>query len=214
MADARARWSIAGWALLGLASTGLVLFTGLVPFPVKALWLVGIATIVFLRVRAVRSVPAERVATVCGALLVLYMGAMFGGSRIAERQVAEWMRQRGTQVESLMAGPLPGNPFVRDVIVLAPERYEFVEVNWLGGEAGRFRISHPSLPRDMSHPAVEAALAAPQVRGFVTWLRFPTYKLEQTEGGYRVVLQDVRYSRTRSAIGTATVELDEQLRPR
>jgi inner membrane protein len=214
MADARARWSIAGWMVLGLASTGLVFFSGLVPFPVKALWLVGIANIVFLRVRAVRSVAVERVATVCGVLLVLYLGAMFAGSRIAAGQVADWVRQRGTQVEHTMAGPLPGNPFVRDVIVLTPERYEFVEVNWLGGEAGRFRVSHPSVPRDMSHPVVRAALAAPQVKGFVNWLRFPTHQVEQTEDGYRVVLQDVRYSRTRNAIGTVAVELDEQLRPR
>jgi inner membrane protein len=90
-----------------------------------------------------------------------------------------------------------------------------VEVDWLGGEAGRFRLSHPSLPRDMSHPAVQAALSAPEVQGFVTWLRFPTHQVEETEAGYRVVLQDVRYSRARSSgIGTSVVELDHQLRPR
>jgi len=214
MADARARLSIAGWSLLGLAGTGLVFFLGMVPFAVKALWLVGLVNIVFLRVRVVRSVPVERAAMVCGVLLVLYLGAMFAGSRIAAGQVEEWLQEQGTPVESTMAGPLAGNPFVRDVIVLTPDGYRFVEVNWLADEAGLFRVSHPPLPRDMTHPAVEAALAAPQVRGFANWLRFPTYKLEQTQGGYRVVLQDVRYSRAPSAIGTVTVELDEQLRPR
>ncbi|HEX8705170.1 MAG TPA: metal-dependent hydrolase [Myxococcaceae bacterium] len=214
MADARARWSIAGWTVLGLAGTGLVFFSGLVPWPVKALWLAGIANIVFLRLRVVRSVPAERVATVCGVLLVLYLGAMFGGSRLAAGQVEEWMLENGTQVEGTMAGPLPANPFLRDVIVLTPGRYEFVEVDWLAGEENRFRFSHPASPRDMTHPAVEAALAAPQVRGFANWLRFPTAKVEETQGGYRVVLQDVRYSRTRNGIGTAIVELDDELKPR
>jgi inner membrane protein len=214
MADARGRWSIAGWSLLGLAATGLVFFSGMVPFGGKALWLVGLANILFLRVRAVRTMAVERVATVCGVLLALYLGAMFAGSRIAAAQVEEWMQEQGTPVDSTMAGPLPANPFVRDIIVLTPDGYEFVEVNWLAGEAGRFRLSHPALPRDMTHPAVEAALTAPQVRGFVNWLRFPTYKVEETQGGYRVVLQDVRYSRMRSGIGTATVELDDQLRPR
>jgi inner membrane protein len=214
MADARARWSIAGWIVLGLAGTGLVFFSGLVPFPVKALWGVGVASIVFLRVRAVRSVPVERVATVCGVLLGLYLVGMFAGSRLAASQVAQWMRQRGTQVESVMAGPLPANPFVRDVIVLTPGQYEFVEVNWLAGPVGPFRVSHPPVTRDMSHPAVQAALKAPRIRGFSNWLRFPTHQLEQTEGGYRVVIQDVRYSRTRNLIGTATVELDSQLQPR
>lgn len=214
MADARARWSIAGWLVLGAASTGLVLFTDMVPFPVKALWLVGIANIVFLRVRAVRSVPVERVATLCGVALLLYLVAMFAGSRLAERQVAEWMRQQGAQVEGAMAGPLPANPFVRDVIVLTPERYAFVEVDWMAEDSERYRVSHEPLTRDMSPPPVQAALAAPQVRGFANWLRFPTHRVEQTEQGYRVVLQDVRYSRTRNGIGTAVVELDRELRPR
>ncbi|MDY7226818.1 metal-dependent hydrolase [Hyalangium rubrum] len=214
MADARARWSIAGWLLLGVASTGLVLFTDMVPFPVKALWLIGIANILFLRLRAVRSVPVERVATICGVSLLLYLVAMFAGSRIAERQVTEWMRQQGTEVRDIMAGPLPANPFVRDVIVVTPEHYAFVEVDWMAADAARYRVSHPRLTRDMSHPAVQAALAAPKVRGFANWLRFPTNQVEETEAGYRVVLQDVRYSRSRNGIGTAVVELDRELRPR
>ncbi|HVG62091.1 MAG TPA: metal-dependent hydrolase [Hyalangium sp.] len=214
MADARARWSMGGWLLLGAATTGLIVSRDMVPLPVKGLWLVGIAAIIFLRVRGVRSIPVERVATVCGAALLLYMVAMFAGSRLAERQVAEWMRQRGMEAERIMAGPLPANPFLRDVILLLPGRYEFVEVDWLAGDAERFRISHPSLPREAPDPIVQAALEAPQVRGFVNWLRFPTWRVEEQASGYRVVLQDVRYSRTPSAIGTAVVELDRQLHPR
>jgi inner membrane protein len=183
MADARARWSMGAWLLLGV-------------------------------VRGVRSIPVERVATVCGTALLLYMVAMFGGSRLAERQVAEWMRLRGMEAERVMAGPLPANPFTRDVIALLPGRYEFVEVDWLASGADRFRISHPSLPRGAPDPIVQAALEAPQVRGFVNWLRFPTWRVEEQASGYRVILQDVRYSRTPSAIGTAVVELDRQLHPR
>ena len=214
MADARARWSMGGWLLLGAATTWLVVATELAPLPVKGLWLVGIAAIVFLRVRGVRSIPVERVATVCGAALLLYMVGMFAGSRLAERQAAQWLRQRGVEAERIMAGPLPANPFVRDVIALAPGRYEFVGVDWLAGDAERFRISHQSLPREAPGPIVQAALEAPQVRGFVNWMRFPTWRVEEQAAGYRVVLQDVRYSRTRSGIGTAIVELDRQLHPR
>jgi inner membrane protein len=214
MADARARWSIGGWLLLGVATTGLILSTELAPLPVKVLWLVGVAAVVFLRVRGGRFVPVERVATACGVTLILYMGAMFGGSRLAERQTAAWLRRQGEQVEHLMAGPLPANPFVRDVIAQVQGRYLFVEVDWLAADAERFRFSHPPLPRAAPDTIVQAALAAPEVRGFVNWLRFPTYRVEEHESGYRVLLQDVRYSRTRNSIGTATVELDRQLRPR
>ena len=123
-------------------------------------------------------------------------------------------RGMGVEAERVMAGPLPANPFTRDVIVLLPGRYEFVEVDWLAGGAEHFRISHPSLPRGAPDPIVQAALEAPQVRGFVNWLRFPTWRVEEQVSGYRVVLQDVRYSRTPSAIGTEVVELDRQLHPR
>jgi inner membrane protein len=214
MADARARWSIAGWLLLGAATTGLIVFTDRAPLPVKGLWLVGVSAVAWLRVRGIRSLSVERVATVCGLTLLLYMVAMLVGSRLAERQVAEWMRQQGTEPERIVASPLPANPFTRDVIALVPGRYEFIELDWLAGEAGRFRISHPSLPREAPTPIVQAALEAPEVRGFVSWLRFPTYRVEEQADGYRVVLQDVRYSRTRSGIGTEVVELDRQLRPR
>lgn len=214
MADARSRWSIGGWGLLGAATTALIVSRDEVPLPVKGLWLVGLAATVLLRVRGIRSVPVERVATVCGLALLLYMAAMVGGSRLAERQAAEWLREQGLEAEHIMAGPLPANPFVRDVIALLPGRYEFVEVDWLAREGERFRLSHPSLPRGAPSPIVQAALEAPQVRGFANWMRFPTYRVEEQPSGYRVVLQDVRYSRRRSGIGTAVVELDGQLRPR
>lgn len=215
MADARTRAGLVGWGLLGAASSALILLTELVPWPVKVLWLGGVAAIVFLRARRASLWPVERVAAVCGAGLAVYIAGMLAGSALAERQAAWWLREQGVVFEWLVAGPLPANPFTRDVIVLAADRYHFVEVDWLGGAAGRFRFSHSSLPREPPGPIVEAALAAPQVRGFRQWLRFPTYNVEAREDGYRVVLQDVRYSRMRrSGIGTAVVELDRELRPR
>jgi inner membrane protein len=161
-----------------------------------------------------RTTPLATVTLVIGANLPDILVAMFAGSQLAERQVAGWMRQRGMAPEHVMAGPLPANPFIRDVIVLVPGRYGFVEVDWLAGGAERFRISHPSLPREAPDPIAQAALEAPQVRGFAHWLRFLIWRVEEQASGYRVILQDVRYSRTSNAIGTAIVELDRQLHPR
>jgi inner membrane protein len=216
MADARARASILGWSLLGAATTALVLFVDLVPLPVKVLWLVGIAAIVFLRVRRDRTpLSVERVATVCGVVLAVYIAGMLVGTAVAERQVEAWLRAQGLAVERTVAGPLAANPFKRDVIALVLGRYAFVEVDWLAGEGARFRRSHEDLPREAPDRIVQAALALPRLRGFSNWLRFPTYRVEETAGGYRVVLQDVRYSRMRrTGIGTAIVELDRELRPR
>lgn len=213
MADARTRVGIAGWCLLGAASTALILLTDIAPWPVKMLWLVGVAAIVLLRVRG--RMRVERIATVCGVALGLYVVGMLAGSALAERQAERWLREQGVAVERVVAGPLPANPFKRDVIALGPDRYHFVEVDWLGRAEGRFRHSHPSLPRGEPSPVVQAALAAPRVRGFSNWLRFPTYEVRETEEGYRVLIQDVRYSRMRrSGLGTVVVYLDRNLHPR
>jgi inner membrane protein len=213
LASSGARRGAVGWSVLGLATSALVLGTGLVPLAAKAVWGVGIAAI--LAVRLFKKAPApfvERVALGCGGVLLLYIGAMYAGSGVATRQASEWVRAQGVSVEGTSAGPIAANPFVRDVIVLTPGRYLFVEVDWLGSE--RVRFSDAPLPREQPGPVVQAALAAPEVRGFRNWLRYPTWKVEEREAGWRVWLYDVRYSRSRpGGIGTAVVNLDRELRP-
>jgi inner membrane protein len=62
---------------------------------------------------------------------------------------------------------------------------------------------------------VRAALAHPDHQGLVRWLRLPAYFVEKTDDGYRVRIEDVRYSRTtRRAPGRAVIDLDRDLRPR
>ena len=46
-------------------------------------------------------------------------------------------------------------------------------------------------------------------------MRFPAYTVEEDNGGYRVTIRDVRYSRLRSVgFANTIVELDRELRPR
>ncbi len=46
-------------------------------------------------------------------------------------------------------------------------------------------------------------------------MRFPAYNVETLSDGYRVIIQDVRYTRTSGVSpGTAIVELDHDLRVR
>jgi hypothetical protein len=73
------------------------------------------------------------------------------------------------------------------------------------------------MPGDERDAIVEAARAAPSVRGMVNWLRYPSYHVEPLEDGWRVTIHDVRYSRagqSDSPIGTAVVELDSSLNER
>ena len=148
------------------------------------------------------------------ATALIYVVAMIGGSRNAAHEARGWLERQGIAVSEVMAGPVPVNPFVRDVIALGPDRYHFVTVNWLGEP--RLRFSSESLPLEAAPgPIVRAALAASSVRGLAVWMRYPTYEVTETPEGYRVLIRDVRYSRRRGAlIGTAVVELDKHLAPR
>jgi inner membrane protein len=216
MADARTRASAAGWLVLGAATTALALFPDFVPWPAKALWVVGVAAILWLRLRGTRVLSTQRVATVCGVALVLYLGAIVVGSRVAAPGAVAWLRAQGLDVERAIAAPVAANPFVRDIIVLAPDRYHFVRADFLAGSGDRYRLSDPSQPREpRPGPVIQAALAAPELRGLANWLRLPIFQVEETPDGWRVSINDVRYSRTQAsaALGAARVELDRELRP-
>ena len=58
---------------------------------------------------------------------------------------------------------------------------------------------------------VQAALRAPQIAGFVNWLRFPHWEKEALDdGGWKVVIRDLRYVNpgdSAMGIGMATVRL-------
>lgn len=214
MADARTRKSAAGWLVLGVATTALVMFPAFVPWPAKVLWAVGVAAILWLRLKGTHVLSTQRVATVCGVALVLYLGAIFLGSQVAAPRAQEWLKAQGHPVERVIAGPVPANPFVRDLIALGPDRYHFVRADFLRGGDAHLEISGPTLPREPNPgPVIQAALAAPHLRGLANWLRLPAYQVAETEAGWRVTIDDVRYSRSQSGgLGSAVVELDKELR--
>jgi len=215
MADARTRRSAAGWLILGVASTALVTLPDFVPWPAKALWSVGVVAILWLRLRASHPLSAQRVATGCGVALVLYLGAILVGSQVASPGAQAWLRAQNLPVERTIASPLPANPFAWDIIALAPDRYYFVSANVLAAEDERFRFTDASQPRaPQPGPVIQAALMAPEIRGLANWLRLPTYEVAETAEGWRVTINDVRYSRMQSGgLGKAVVELDRELRP-
>ncbi|MCP3104564.1 metal-dependent hydrolase [Myxococcus sp. K15C18031901] len=215
MADARSRKSAAGWGVLGVATTALVTVPSFVPWPAKVLWAVGVLAILWLRLRGTRVLSAERVARGCGVGLVLYLGALVVGSQVAAPRALAWLRAQGHPVERAIAGPIPANPFVRDIIVLGADRYHFVRADFLRGGEDHLSLSGPSVPRDPNPgPVIQAALAAPRIRGLANWLRLPTFQVTETAGGWRVAIDDVRYFRQGGgSLGSAVVELDEALRP-
>ena len=201
----------AAWTLLGLAATWLVVgFEGL-PVGPKLLWCAGVAAIVWLRLSTRWRQRTAPLATLCITATGLFLAFMVAGSQLAERQAAEWLAQRGNAPEEVMASPVPGNPLRRNIVAADGTRYRLLEVDWLSAEP--VRTFAPPVDRGDVGPIVQAALAAPQVRGLAAWIRFPAYRVEETEEGHRVSIFDVRYSwRAGNGFGTAVVELDRDLR--
>ncbi len=201
----------AGWMLLGLATTSLVAgFEGL-PFAPKLLWCTGVAAIVWLRLSGYLQQQIALLATLCISATGLFIAIMITGSQLAEWQVAKWQAERGDAPAEVMASPVPGNPLRRNIVVASGTRYRLLEVDWSSAEP--VRITAPPVDWGGEGPIVQAALAAPHVRGLATWKRFPAYRVEETEEGHRVSIFDVRYAwRAGSGFGTAVVELDRDLR--
>ncbi len=202
-----------GWLALGAALTALIVVVGNAPGPAILLWLAGGIVLAAVRARGLSAPQTSRLATACLAGAGVYMLAMVGASRVAVIQVAGWLEARGAPFADIMAGPLPANPFVRDVVVADADHYHFIAVDWL--RADPIRVGSPAVQRGRGDPIVAAALRAPQVQGIRAWLRFPVYTVEELPDGYRVTIRDARYTRRRGPrFPDIAVELDHALRPR
>ena len=212
---ARSRTRRTVWLVAGAALTGLITLFAPIPPLARVAWVAGVSAIVGIRVRTGSRAGRPRLAAVCMVLVTLYIAAMVAGTRLASRHASAWLAERGADTAVVaMAGPLPANPFSRDIIVRNDSHYHFLEVRWFDGE--RVRIAAPAIERGPFEGAiVAAALTAPQVRGVTTWMRFPAYTVDSHSDGHTVTIQDVRYSRFGDGgLGTARVELDHDLRVR
>ncbi len=205
--------NIGGWFLLGLLTT--VFVTGFVGTPpvARLLWVTAVASIVTLRIWGPLQQRLPRVATGCLACVVVYILLNVVGSHIAEQQVRAWLAELDEVPTAVMTGPLPANPFGRDVVIVDTQHYHFLELNWLHKD--RIRIASPSIDQGSRNAVVDAALAAPNIQGIMAWIRLPAYAVEQLSDGYRVTITDARYSRRAgTGLGGAIIDLDRDLRLR
>ena len=204
--------NITTWVIVSIITTALITVTPIVPPLAKIVWVMSITGISVMRMRCMSSWKVERNTRICLGIACVYAVLMIGGSRIAERQVENWLTDRGSTFLDIMAGPLPANPFVRDIIVADRHHYHFLELNWLSQNT--IQIAGPSLDRGTDGAIVQAALTAPHVRGLRTWMRFPAFTIEDVSDGYRVSIRDVRYARSANAGFSETVViLDSTLSP-
>lgn len=174
------RWrALIGWALLALLASALILTTDLVPPAVKLIWCAGVAALVVLRWRRPAWASPRPIARAGLATLVLYIGAAYGLARLAESAVAE----RFPAAEQVQANAAPADPSSHRLVVVEPDRYRIVAMDGTLHE----------LPRQQPDAIVQRALASPSIRGFVTWMRFPYWTVEEAADHWIVSFQDLRY---------------------
>lgn len=161
------------------------------------LWLVlGIG--VWLSRRRRSTTPA----TYAVAIATIYIVAMVTSARVARDIVAEqWADTHGAPPQALMVGPWPVTPLTREVIVDAGDHYEHGSFSWPSG----LELSQEHVAKNDHRPEVAAARAAPRIRAFLIWSRFPIFMLDPVEGGTRVTVTDARFMSRAGTFSASTV---------
>lgn len=185
------------WFLLALTLSLPVLWADVVPGWAGGLWLAGIGAWILLRLRGPGSGSAQGIARACLIGAGLYLAAMVGQGSLAESIVLDEAGGREV-VEALMVGPLPADPSGAQVVVQEAERYRTGEFRWnrrprvIWDREPRPRLDvtgEPSI-RDM----IAAAREHPEARRYLTWARFPIFRVDSGPGGVcHVKLLDARY---------------------
>lgn len=165
------------------------------------IWLALSAGVLWSRLRR-RDRPARwALAAVC-VYIVLCWGLQLASRRVAARALTA----AGRPIHRMMAGPVPVNPFRREIVSDAGEGYDLARVDWLASP--RFRVrERPYVPKNDRLPGVSAAAATREGEIFLDWARFPFFEV----GEGAVWMTDARYSLGRGeGFARLKVELPRQ----
>lgn len=146
------------------------------------------------RTRSAREVPtdarwATRPAVIAIALCVAYATAMVISGRIGHAVVTR--SGQTVSVTRTMVGPVPVNPFRRDVVREFGDTYEMGTLAFGVNSAYRPRTT---IDQGRNAPGVAAATLTPDGAKFLSWARFPYFRAEQVGDSVRVRMSDARYA--------------------
>ena len=164
-------------------------------------WL-GLALGVFLSRRRARRAARhpERPARVALTLTAVYAATMLASGVVGKIAVTG----SGAAFQRQMVGPLPVNPFERQVILDLGEAYRYGSLVFRPGP--RVALAQEADPKGAEDPLSRAAAQTETGRKFLSWSRFPIFRVERSpHGGGRVVLQDARYPPSRDGNWASTV---------
>ncbi len=200
---ARVYWTIG----IGLTSLFILLSLSAQLWGAKILWIVGWATAISLRWKSPPSdLRSRRAAVASLATVAFYLAFMVGSTLYSRHGVSNELARRGLVSEQVMVGPVPANPFVRDVVVVTPVEYLYGTLSLFPDF--ELHLEREAIPKPFSTPIVERALESPEIRGFANWVRFPFVEIEETDSATLVHIMDARYTRRRGqGFGSVSVSI-------
>ncbi|ESR23742.1 hypothetical protein N177_2972 [Lutibaculum baratangense AMV1] len=122
-----------------------------------------------------------------------YATAMGLGSIAAERLTREAAEARETDpIETVVATPVPINPFRRDVIFGTDEAYGFGVLRFT--PKPQLELEPGLTPTNLDDPALAEAAREKEIADFLYWSRLPFATIERRADGTYVTIDDARYS--------------------
>ena len=213
LARSKSWFGISGWILLGAAVTALITTTDVVPFTMKIIWLTGLAVIIVVRWSGWHRGANRPIALSLLLTLVLYIAFMFTGSKLTASHAKSHLTNQGIDVQQVMPNPLPARPLLRSGVAVSESNYYRFRINWLRPDS--FELSGEPIPIVEPDRIIKAALNSPDIQGLRNWIRFPYYEVQQLDGGWKVIIRDLRYvhpeQESAAGIGMAVVVLDDDL---
>ena len=122
-----------------------------------------------------------------------YIAAMGVSSVAAERLTREAAEARGHgPIRTVVASPVPVNPFRREVVYETARSYGFGVLRWT--PFPELRLEPRLTAKNMDDPAIAEAGQVKAIRDFLYWSRLPFATVERRADGTFVTIDDARYS--------------------
>lgn len=122
-----------------------------------------------------------------------YAAAMGASSVAAEGLTREVAEARGLgPVRTVVASPVPINPFRRELVFATDDAYGFGVLHWTPWPS--LRLEPHLIAKNMDDPAIAEARQVKAVADFLYWSRLPFAKVDHRGDGTTVTIADARYS--------------------
>ena len=201
--------ALVAWTVFGLGASWLVIADLQIPEPAKILWIVGLVSVIALRMLRLKS-TSEHTARVALVAFVCYIAANTLASAMARAEVRSRMTHNGyADIKEVMVAPVPANPFKGTVVVASKQGYVHGSWNWLS--TPHLVLDKKIIARNMSDPMVKLAAEDHLARRYLSWSRFPYAIIETQPSGYRIQFEDARYANLSHKISGPVVMISREI---